>query len=55
MLNYSQAMLVLVEIMHFPSVGIPICNSLLPYRSVSFAKIAVGIFIHIKETQILKY
>lgn len=48
MLNYSQVTLDLIEITHFTRVDIPICSSLLPYRSVCFAEnveIVVGIFV----------
>lgn len=46
MLNYSQVTLALDEITHFPSVNIPICKTLLPYKSISFVETVV--FINIK-------
>lgn len=49
MLNYSQVMLDFIEIIHSSCVKMPVCNSLLLYRSILFAEIVIVIFIDIKK------
>lgn len=51
MLNYSQVMLTCIEIIHSSSVKIPICKSLLLYRSISFIAIVTVISIDIKKEE----